>query len=46
VNPVPVKYAVSLLGFCAPDLRLPLVEASPATRVQVESAMRGANLLD
>jgi 4-hydroxy-tetrahydrodipicolinate synthase len=46
VNPVPVKYAVSLLGFCAPSLRLPLIEASDATRAQIESAMRGAGLLE
>jgi 4-hydroxy-tetrahydrodipicolinate synthase len=45
VNPVPVKYAVSLLGFCAPTLRLPLIEASPQTRAQVEAAMRFAGLL-
>jgi 4-hydroxy-tetrahydrodipicolinate synthase len=46
VNPVPVKYAVSLLGFCDPGLRLPLIEASPATRAQVEAAMRFAALLN
>jgi 4-hydroxy-tetrahydrodipicolinate synthase len=46
VNPVPVKYAVSLLGFCAPTPRLPLIEASAATRALVESAMRDAGLLN
>jgi 4-hydroxy-tetrahydrodipicolinate synthase len=46
VNPVPVKYAVSALGFCAPTLRLPLIEASAATRAQVDAAMRGAGLLN
>jgi len=45
INPVPIKYAVSLLGFCEPSMRLPLVEASAETRVQVESAMRFARLL-
>ena len=46
VNPVPVKYAVSLLGFCEPSLRLPLIEASAETRVAVDAAMRFAGLLN
>lgn len=46
VNPVPVKYAVSLLGFCEPSVRLPLIEASPETRRTVEAAMRFAGILD
>jgi dihydrodipicolinate synthase/N-acetylneuraminate lyase len=41
-----VKYAVSLLGFCDPSLRLPLIEASAETRKTVESAMRYAGILD
>jgi 4-hydroxy-tetrahydrodipicolinate synthase len=45
VNPVPVKYAASLLGLCAPQMRLPLIEASPATRAAVEAAMRDAGIL-
>jgi 4-hydroxy-tetrahydrodipicolinate synthase len=46
VNPVPVKYAVSLLGFCDPSVRLPLIEASPETRATVKTAMRFAGILD
>ena len=46
VNPVPVKYAVSRLGFGAPSLRLPLIEASPETRALVDEAMRFAGLLN
>ncbi len=46
VNPVPVKYAVSLLGFGAPSLRLPLIEASEDTRAKVAEAMRFAGLLN
>ena len=46
VNPVPVKYAVSLLGYCEPSVRLPLVEATPAARTAVEAAMRHAGLLN
>ncbi len=46
VNPVPVKYAVSRLGFGNGSLRLPLVEASAATRAAVDSALRFAGLLN
>jgi 4-hydroxy-tetrahydrodipicolinate synthase len=46
VNPVPVKYAASILGFCDASLRLPLIEASPETRETVEAAMRFAGILD
>ena len=46
VNPVPVKYAVSKLGFCEPSLRLPLIEASAETRTLVDEAMRFAGLLN
>lgn len=46
VNPIPVKYAASLLGHGTPQVRLPLVEASAATRTAVESAMRFAGLLN
>jgi 4-hydroxy-tetrahydrodipicolinate synthase len=45
-NPGPVKFAVSLLGRCAPTLRLPMVEPSDATKKQVEAAMRHAGLLN
>jgi 4-hydroxy-tetrahydrodipicolinate synthase len=45
-NPIPVKYALSLLGRCAPTVRLPLVEATPAAREAVDAAMRFANLLN
>ena len=46
VNPVPVKYAVSRLGFGAPSLRLPLIEASAETRTLVDEAMHFAGLLN
>lgn len=44
-NPVPVKYAASLLGKCAPDARLPLAPISEAGKKRVEEAMKGAGLL-
>jgi 4-hydroxy-tetrahydrodipicolinate synthase len=43
-NPVPVKYAASLLGLCLPDVRMPLVEAADATRERIRNAMAGAGL--
>lgn len=45
-NPAPVKYALSLLGFCANELRLPLTPARAATQETVRSAMRSAGLLN
>jgi 4-hydroxy-tetrahydrodipicolinate synthase len=44
-NPIPIKYAVSLLGCCEPSLRLPMIEASTGTRTAIEAAMRFAGLL-
>jgi 4-hydroxy-tetrahydrodipicolinate synthase len=43
-SPAPVKYAVSLLGFCNPEVRLPLVELTEAGRARVREAMQGAGL--
>jgi 4-hydroxy-tetrahydrodipicolinate synthase len=43
-SPAPVKYAASLLGLCASEVRLPLVEASEAARVRVREAMAHAGL--
>ena len=44
-SPAPVKYALSLLGYCTPDVRLPLVELTDAGRAQVKAAMQGLGLL-
>jgi 4-hydroxy-tetrahydrodipicolinate synthase len=44
-SPAPVKYAVSLLGYCTPEVRLPLVELTEAGRAQVTAAMQGLGLL-
>ena len=40
-SPAPVKYAVSLLGRCSAEVRLPLVEASEAARAQVKEGDAG-----
>lgn len=45
-NPIPVKYAVSLLGLCGPEPRLPLTPLSEARRAPLKEAMRGAGALD
>jgi 4-hydroxy-tetrahydrodipicolinate synthase len=43
-SPAPVKYALSLLGFCTPEVRLPLVELTEAGRAKVKEAMQAAGL--
>ena len=43
-NPVPLKYALSLLGLMSPKVRLPLVE--PAAQVKVEIAAVMAKMCD
>lgn len=45
-NPSPVKYALSLLGKMAPDVRLPMVPVSEPTKAAVRSAMVHAGLLN
>ena len=45
-SPTMTKYAVSLLGLCANELRLPLVPGTPASQERVRDAMRHAGLLD
>ncbi|MGE4251778.1 MAG: 4-hydroxy-tetrahydrodipicolinate synthase [Parvibaculaceae bacterium] len=45
-SPAPIKYAVSLLGHCQADIRLPMVEPSEACRKQVRAAMVHAGLLN
>jgi 4-hydroxy-tetrahydrodipicolinate synthase len=44
-NPAPVKYALSLLGLCSEELRLPLVPCQPETKRQVEEVMKKLGLL-
>ncbi len=45
-SPAPVKYAASLLGKSSPEVRLPLVPASPDAQTRVKDAMRSAGLLN
>jgi 4-hydroxy-tetrahydrodipicolinate synthase len=45
-SPSPVKYAASLLGHCAEDVRLPLVSPGEPTRKLVREAMRTAGIIN
>jgi 4-hydroxy-tetrahydrodipicolinate synthase len=45
-NPVPVKYAASLLGKCTNVLRQPLLPASAQAQATVRAAMVKAGVLD
>ncbi len=40
-NPIPVKAAMAELGFCSPELRLPLTPAKPETLEKLRNAMDG-----
>ena len=44
-SPAPVKYAVSLMGKCSNDLRLPMIPASPESKKRIEAAMKAANII-
>ena len=43
-SPAPVKFAVSLLGRCSDEVRLPIVAATETARARVREAMAGAGL--
>jgi 4-hydroxy-tetrahydrodipicolinate synthase len=43
-SPAPVKYALSRMGRCTAEVRLPLVELRPDSRARVEAAMRAAGI--
>jgi 4-hydroxy-tetrahydrodipicolinate synthase len=45
-SPGPVKYAVSLLGHCTPEARLPMVPISEESKQAVRAAMIHAGLLN
>ena len=45
VNPIPVKYAMNVLGWEAGECRLPLVEPSDAHKEQIEKALRAEGLI-
>lgn len=45
-SPGPVKYAVSLLGLCEPEARLPMIPVVEGTKTAVKAAMVHAGLLN
>lgn len=44
-SPAGVKYACSLLGFCNPECRLPIVPLTGSTKLAIENAMRDLELI-
>ncbi len=45
-NPGPVKYAVSLLGKCSEDMRLPMIPPEDASRARIKRAMQDCGLIN
>ena len=45
VNPIPVKYALNLMGYDFGKPRLPLVELSDKNKVVLENEMKKMNLI-
>jgi len=45
-NPVPVKYAAHLLGYCRADVRLPLAPLEAGSKTRVRQALMACGLLD
>lgn len=44
-NPIPIKAALALMGYCRDELRLPLLPMSDAPRARLSQALREAGLL-
>ncbi len=44
-NPIPVKYALSLMGFCENEIRLPLVAPSLEAQNKIKAEMKNLNLI-
>ncbi len=44
-SPGPAKYALSLLGLCSKDVRLPMVPPSEAAQAGVRAALKGLDLI-
>lgn len=44
-NPIPIKAAMAMLGFCTDEVRLPLLPLSEAPRRRLHDALRDAGLL-
>jgi 4-hydroxy-tetrahydrodipicolinate synthase len=44
-NPIPVKYAVSLLGLCSQEVRLPLTSPSDSSKARIKDEMQKIGLI-
>jgi len=44
-NPIPVKYAASLMGLCCSETRLPLVTPTAASKAKIEAEMKKLGLI-
>ncbi|MFM7621093.1 MAG: 4-hydroxy-tetrahydrodipicolinate synthase [Alphaproteobacteria bacterium] len=44
-NPIPVKYAMSLMGLCDPQIRLPLCQPSDSAKERIKKALQKLNLI-
>lgn len=44
-SPGPAKYALSLLGKCKPDVRMPLTEPDEATKKSIETGLKDLHLI-
>ncbi|MBM5781972.1 MAG: 4-hydroxy-tetrahydrodipicolinate synthase [Pelagibacterales bacterium] len=44
-NPIPVKYAASLMGLCSSEIRLPLCEPSSEAKARIEKEMKKLGLI-
>jgi 4-hydroxy-tetrahydrodipicolinate synthase len=44
-NPIPVKYALSLMGFCENEIRLPLCAPSLEAQNRIKVEMKNLNLI-
>jgi 4-hydroxy-tetrahydrodipicolinate synthase len=44
-SPAPAKYALSVLGLCEPEVRLPLMECPDEVKARVRSALEGCGLI-
>ncbi|NBV06128.1 MAG: 4-hydroxy-tetrahydrodipicolinate synthase [Proteobacteria bacterium] len=44
-NPIPIKYAASMIGLCSSEVRLPLVEPSATAKARIEKEMKKLGLI-
>jgi 4-hydroxy-tetrahydrodipicolinate synthase len=44
-NPAPVKYSVSLLKICKPDLRLPMVTIAKKNQIKIRKILKKLSLI-